>query len=160
MKGFKSIISFTLALIFVGSISISCTNVQAMGTKSVSLAATQAKTGTNIVAYAKNFIGIPYKTGGDTKSGFDCSGFTKYIYNHFNIALPHSAKDQTSKGTVVSKSNLRTGDLVFFDNGTNINHVGMYVGDGKFIHSPKPGSSIRIAELKYMPNYNTARRIL
>ena len=59
---------------------------------------------------------------------------------------------------MVSKANLRIGDLVFF--GDAISHVGMYVGDGKFIHSPKPGSSIKIAELKYMPDYNTARRIV
>jgi len=165
MKNLKCITSFALALVFAGSISISSTNVQAneliFGTKSVELAANKTNlTGANIVAYAKKFIGTPYKAGGTSTAGFDCSGFTMHVYNHFNITLPHSANDQTSKGTKVSKDNLRTGDLVFFGNGSRISHVGVYVGDGKFIHSPKPGSSIQIAELKYMPNYSTARRIV
>ena len=165
MTNNKRIISFSLALFFAGSISISSINVQAKEivskTKIVSLATKQSKlTGTSVVAYAKQFVGTPYKSGGTTTAGFDCSGFTKYVYSHFNITLPHSAKNQTSKGTVVSKANLRTGDLVFFGTGIRISHVGMYVGDGKIIHSPKPGSSIKIAELKYMPNYNTARRIV
>jgi len=80
-----------------------------------------------------------------------------YVYNRFNIKLPRVAKNQTSKGTVVKKSALKTGDLIFF--GKPISHVGIYVGNGKFIHSPKPGSKIKILELKYMPGYNTARRI-
>ncbi|HEY8892099.1 MAG TPA: C40 family peptidase [Clostridium sp.] len=148
MKIFKKITSFALALFVAGSLSISNINVQA---KSISIS------GTTLVTYAKQFIGTPYKSGGTTSAGFDCSGFTMYIFNHFNIKLPRIAKDQTSKGTAVSKSNLRTGDLVFF--GSPINHVGMYVGDGKLIHSPKPGSAVKIIELKYMPGYNTARRI-
>ena len=162
MKKVKRVTSFTLALLVAGSISISGVNVQGnnliFGTN-VASAATQNKlTGATIVASAKKLTGIPYKRGGTTKAGFDCSGFTKYVYSQFNITLPRTARDQTSKGTVVSKANLRVGDLVFF--GSRISHVGMYVGNGKFIHSPKPGSSIKIAELKYMPNYNTARRII
>lgn len=153
MKKHRSITSFALALLVAVSISISSTNVQA-----VELTANQnTLTGTNIVYYAKQFIGTPYKRGGTTTSGFDCSGFTMYVYNHFDIKLPHSAKEQTAKGTVVSKSNLQVGDLVFF--GKSIYHVGVYIGNGNIIHSPKPGSSVKIVELKYMPDYNTARRI-
>ena len=163
MKKVKSITSFALTLIVAGSICISSTNVQAKDTilkaKTVAVATKQTNlTGASIVAYANKFIGTPYKRGGTTTAGFDCSGFTKYVYSHFNINLPRIAKDQTSKGIVVSKANLRIGDLVFF--GKTIYHVGVYVGNGKMIHSPKPGSSIRTVELKYMPNYNTARRIV
>jgi cell wall-associated NlpC family hydrolase len=165
MKKVKQITSFALALLVAGAISISSTNVQAKEinsvAKSVEFAAEENKltpTGTNIVDYAKQLIGTPYKSNGTTKSGFDCSGFTMYVYNHFNIKLPHSAKDQTAKGTVVSKDGLQIGDLVFF--GKSISHVGIYVGNGKFIHSPKPGAKVKIEELKYMPNYNTARRIV
>ncbi len=163
MKNAKRVTSFVLALLVASSISISSVNVQAkqtvLETNIVASAAKQTKlTGATLVAYAKQLTGTPYKRGGTTKSGFDCSGFTMHVYNHFKITLPRTAESQTSKGTVVSKSNLRIGDLVFF--GSTISHVGIYVGDGQFIHSPKPGSSVKIMELKYMPNYNTARRIL
>ena len=153
MKKVKSITSFALALFVAMSISISSINVQA----DELTAKTNLLTGTNIVSYAKQFIGTPYRSGGTTTAGFDCSGFTMYVYNHFDVKLPRQADDQTQKGTVVSKTNLQEGDLVFF--GKSIYHVGVYVGDGKIIHSPKPGSSVKIVELRYMPNYNTARRI-
>ena len=163
MKQVKSITSFAVALLVAGSISISSTSVQASEinskTKGVELATSQNKlSGANIVEYAKQFIGTPYQSGGTTTSGFDCSGFTMYVYNHFNIKLSHNAKAQTAKGIVVSKDALQIGDLVFF--GRSISHVGIYVGGGKFIHSPKPGSKVKIAELGYMPDYNTARRIV
>lgn len=150
MKIVKRITSFLLALLLASSMSISSMSVQAIGNKNELTAA-------NVVEYAKLFIGTPYRSGGTSTAGFDCSGFTMYVYNHFNIKLPHSAKGQTAKGTKVSKSNLQVGDLVFF--GKSIYHVGMYVGNGKIIHSPKPGGKVNIVELKYMPDYNTARRI-
>ena len=163
MNKFKKITLFVLALFVAGAISISNTNVEAKVIKPtpkiVKLIAKKPKlTGTALVAYAKRFIGTPYRRGGTTTRGFDCSGFTMYIYNHFNIKLPHNAKNQTAKGIKVSKQNLRVGDLVFF--GKSISHVGIYVGSGKFIHSPKPGSKIKIMELKYMPGYTTARRLV
>ncbi|MFT5874522.1 MAG: cell wall-associated NlpC family hydrolase [Clostridium sp.] len=149
METVKRFTSLALALSVAVSINISSINVQAKESKI---------SGANIVTNAKKYIGTPYKRGGTTKAGFDCSGFTKYVYSNFDITLPRIAKDQTSKGTVVKKSDLQAGDLVFF--GKPIYHVGIYVGYGKFIHSPKPGSKVKILLLKYMPNYNTARRIV
>lgn len=161
MKKVKRVTSFALALLVASSISISGVKVQDNKVifGSVAYAATQTKpTGATIAEYAKKLTGIPYKRGGTTTAGFDCSGFTKYVYSHFSITLPRTASSQTSKGIKVSKANLRTGDLVFF--GSVISHVGIYVGNGKFIHSPKPGSSVKTLEMKYMPNFNTARRLV
>ena len=159
MKKVKNITSFALALLLAGSICITSTPAQAKALiYTTKLAASKTQlTGTNIVNYAKKFIGIPYKYGGYTTFGFDCSGFTMYVFKNFKVTLPRIAASQTSKGTAVSKSALKTGDLVFF--GKPAYHVGIYVGSGKFIHSPKTGSSIKIIDLKYMPNYSTARRI-
>lgn len=162
MEKANRITSFALALLVAGGINISSLSVQAseikLPTKIIAFSSEEDNlTGANIVAYAKEFIGTPYRSGGTTTAGFDCSGFTKYVFSHFNVELPRIAKDQTSEGTVVRKSDLQAGDLIFF--GSSIYHVGIYIGDGKFIHSPKPGSSVRIEKLKYMPGYNTARRI-
>lgn len=162
MNKVKNITTFALALLLAGSISITSKPAQAKAliytTEITQLSASKNKlTGTNIVNYAENFIGIPYKYGGTNTDGFDCSGFTMYVYNEFDVNLPRIASDQTVKGTVVSKSALKKGDLVFF--GKPVYHVGIYVGSGNFIHSPKSGSSINITNLKYMPDYNTARRI-
>ena len=151
MKTVKRITSFVITLLLASTMCFNGISVQA---KVIS----NELTASNVVNYAKQFIGTPYKSGGTTTAGFDCSGFTMYVYNHFNVKLPHSANNQTVKGSVVSKSDLQIGDLVFF--GKSINHVGIYVGNGSFIHSPKPGAKVKLEQLKYMPNYNTARRIV
>ena len=151
MKTVKRITSFVITLLLASTMCFNGISVQA---KVIS----NELTASNVVNYAKQFIGTPYKSGGTTTAGFDCSGFTMYVYNHFNVKLPHSANNQTVKGSVVSKSDLQIGDLVFF--GKSINHVGIYVGNGSFLHSPKPGAKVKLEQLKYMPNYNTARRIV
>lgn len=81
-------------------------------------------------------IGVAYKTGGTSTAGFDCSGFTKYVFKNVGLTLPRTSKAQYSVGTAVSKSNLRSGDLVFFNTlGNGVSHVGIYVGNGKFAQS-------------------------
>ncbi|MCX8131746.1 MAG: SH3 domain-containing protein [Clostridia bacterium] len=124
-------------------------------------------TGQEIVAYAKKFIGTKYVYGGDSpKEGFDCSGFVKYVFAHFDIKLERTSADQATQGKKVKKANLRIGDLVFFDtNGgrSNINHVGIYIGDGKFIHASSPRYDVTITELSddyYARSYMTSRRII
>ena len=101
-----------------------------------------------VITYAKQFIGTPYRYGGSSPSGFDCSGFTSYVYKHFGVNLSHSSRAQYSQVTKVSRSELQAGDLVFFTNGgTSIGHVGIYVGGGQFIHSPSAGRSVCIESM-------------
>lgn len=107
-------------------------------------AASTSSTRQQIVDYAATLLGSPYVYGGTSPKGFDCSGFTQYVYAHFNISLPHSSSSQyKSSVTKISRSELQPGDLVFFSNGgSGVGHVGIYVGNNSFIHSPRPGKSV------------------
>lgn len=120
-----------------------------------------------VLKYARSALGIPYVFGGTTRSGFDCSGFTAYVYSKVGKRLPHSAAAQSAYGSYVSRSNLRAGDLVFFDtNGghNNITHVGIYMGGGKFIDAsssrPRAVTIDSLNSSYYSSRYMTARRIL
>jgi cell wall-associated NlpC family hydrolase len=109
-----------------------------------------------IVAYAKHFIGVRYRYGGTSPAtGFDCSGFTRFVYAHFGIALPHYSGAQFALGQRVS--HLRPGDLVFFD---GLGHVGLYVGGGRFIHAPHTGARVSIDTLAHHGRYDGARRLV
>ncbi|MDF2616554.1 MAG: peptidoglycan endopeptidase, partial [Sedimentibacter sp.] len=106
--------------------------------------------GNSVVDYAKLFIGTPYVAGGSSPSGFDCSGFVKYVMANFGVDMPRTSTDQYSIGVRVEKSELMPGDLVFFKYSSTsyrLNHVGIYVGDGNFIHSPIPGQTVKIDTL-------------
>lgn len=122
-----------------------------------------------IVLYSRGFLGTRYVYGGSTPSGFDCSGFTSYVYKNFGIDLNRASVDQAKQGVYTARNKLQPGDLVFFDtNGGSkkvVNHVGMYVGDGKFIHasSSTSGKVVKISSLNedfYNKSYVTGRRIL
>lgn len=112
--------------------------------------------GSDVVEYAVKFLGVPYVYGGSTPSGFDCSGFTAYVYSHFGVSLNRRARDQAYQGTPVSFNQLQPGDLVFF--GTPAYHVGIYVGNGMYIHAPQTGDVVKISTLKYM-SISGARRV-
>ena len=115
-----------------------------------------------VVDYAKLFIGTPYVYGGSTPSGFDCSGFVKYVYSQFGVNLSRTSYTQVQEGTYVPREELQSGDLVFFGTSGNVHHVGIYVADGTFIHSPRPGKSVCIDTLNsgyYNDHYYTARRV-
>ncbi|MCX7884581.1 MAG: NlpC/P60 family protein [Caloramator sp.] len=109
-----------------------------------------------VVAYAMKFLGVRYVWGGETPDGFDCSGFTKYVFAHFGKNLYRVSRDQATQGIPVSRDELRPGDLVFF--GNPIHHVGIYVGDNCFIHAPRTGDVIKISPLT-RSDFNRARRI-
>ena len=122
--------------------------------------------GQQIVAYAKQFIGTPYVYGGNGPNSFDCSGFTKYVYAHFGYTLNRTATDQLANGTAVSKSQLQPGDLVFFNSGYTskpVSHVGIYIGNGQFIHASTNKYQVQIDTLSsgyYSRVYVYGRHVL
>ncbi|MBU3188499.1 C40 family peptidase [Clostridium bowmanii] len=112
----------------------------------------------SIVAYASNFLGTPYAWGGNGPSNFDCSGFVKYVYAHFGVSIGRSTSDQINDGSYVSRENLQPGDLIFFGSSSDPHHVGMYVGNNSYIHSPSTGDVVKISALT-RNDYIGARRV-
>ncbi len=110
-------------------------------------------------AIAARYLGVPYRWGGASLAGFDCSGFVMYVYAQLGITLPHYTVAQYSLGAPVSRDELQPGDLVFFD---GLGHVGIYIGGGQFIHSPHTGDVVKVSSLSeswYASTYVGARRI-
>lgn len=101
-----------------------------------------------IVSYAESFIGTPYVWGGTTPAGFDCSGFTQYVYAHEGIQIGRVTTQQEITGTQISVSQAQPGDLLFWGPKGATYHVGIYVGDGKFIAAPEPGMSVSIQSMQ------------
>ena len=127
--------------------------------KTVTESTSTSQSGNSVVSYAKQFLGCKYVYGGTTPSGFDCSGFTQYVYKHFGINLNRTAAAQYSNGQSVTS--LQTGDLVMFGK-SGINHVGIYIGGNTFIHSANPSQGVRTDSMStgyYKTNYVGARRI-
>ena len=112
------------------------------------------------VAIARRFIGVPYRYGGFSPgTGFDCSGFVRFVYGHFGISLAHSSFSDMWRGRHVGRWAMKPGDLVFFDGG---GHVGIYVGHGRFIHAPHSGTVVRIQTMAgwYGSRFDAARRVV
>ena len=111
------------------------------------------------VGIAMRYLGVPYKWGGASPStGFDCSGFTMYVYAQLGVSLPHYTGDQWQMGSAVARSDLQPGDLVFFD---GLGHEGMYIGGNQFIHAPHTGDVVKISSISgwYADTYMGARRL-
>ena len=104
------------------------------------------------------YLGVPYRWGGASPSGFDCSGFTMYVYAQVGISLPHYTGSQWGMGTPVSRDQLQAGDLVFFN---GLGHVGIYVGGGNFIHAPHTGDVVKISSMSgwYSSTFMGGRRL-
>jgi cell wall-associated NlpC family hydrolase len=116
--------------------------------------------------YAQSLLGVPYRYGGSSPdSGFDCSGFVSHVFRQtLNIDLPHSSLDISRHGLTIERNELLPGDLVFFNTlRRKFSHVGIYLGDNHFIHSPSRGETVRIEDMSiyyWQKKYNGARRIL
>lgn len=118
-----------------------------------------------LVVSAMGFLGVPYKRGGSSlETGFDCSGFVRAMYQQtIGLMLPRTADQQAAATQEIDQSELKPGDLVFFNTLRRaFSHVGIYVGDNKFIHSPKPGALVRVEDMRvgyWRARFNGARRV-
>lgn len=123
--------------------------------------AAEGQSKTKLEETINKLIGISYKWGGETVKGFDCSGLTMYVYKQFGNTLPHWSKGQSTLGVKVAKVDLRAGDLVSFNtNGSGISHVGIYLGDGEFVHASNKGVNIsKLSDTYYARRYVTSVRI-
>lgn len=118
---------------------------------------------TAVLDYAAKFLGVPYVYGGSTPSGFDCSGFTSYVYKNTVCSIERVAQAQFDTTTRVSRDELLPGDLVFFGSSAySISHVGIYVGDGQFIHAPHTGDVVKYDSLSgsYATRFQGGGRVI
>jgi len=119
-----------------------------------------------LVMNAMGFLGVPYRYGGNSaETGFDCSGFVRAVYEQsLGKILPRRADEQAAATRVIDRHELKPGDLVFFNTMRRaFSHVGIYVGDGKFIHSPRKGSEVRVEDMRvayWHSRFNGARRVI
>ena len=118
-----------------------------------------------LVVSAIGFLGVPYRRGGNTvETGFDCSGFVRAMYNQtVGLVLPRRAEEQARATEPVARADMKPGDLVFFNTMRRaFSHVGIYIGEGKFIHSPRTGAEVRVEDMSgsyWQRRFNGARRV-
>lgn len=121
-----------------------------------------SKSEEGVIGVAKSLLGTRYVWGGTSRGGFDCSGFVGYVMRAAGVNLPRTAREQATRGSYVSRSDLRAGDLIFFNTRGGISHVGIFIGEGNFIHASSGGGKVRIDPLSkdyYSKRYVTARRV-
>jgi len=110
-----------------------------------------------VVRLALHQLGIPYVWGGTSRSGFDCSGLVRYVYQRVGVNLPHYTVSQFHRGTWVPRHALEPGDLVFFH---DLGHVGLYVGKGRVVHAPHTGTRVQVSSISWIGGYYGARRLI
>lgn len=137
-----------------------------VGERVLERASNVANRASELVVTAMGFLGVPYRRGGNTfETGFDCSGFVKAMFEQtVGMVLPRRANEQAAATQKIDRRDLQPGDLVFFNTmRAAFSHVGIYVGDNKFIHSPKPGAQVRVEDmgiLYWASRFDGARRVL
>lgn len=119
--------------------------------------------GQEIATYAQQFVGYPYVYGGSSPSGFDCSGFMQYVFAQFGYSINRTATAQLANGTYVEYNDMRPGDIIYFGYGSTASHVGMYIGNGQFVHAQNSSTGVVITSLSeswYANRYLCAHRIV
>lgn len=109
--------------------------------------ASDSPPGERAAAIAVTQIGVPYRYGGSDTRGFDCSGLVHYAYRRSGMTIPRTTADLWRHATPVPRAELRTGDILFFDIDGKVSHVGLYLGDGRFVHAPSSGKAVAVANL-------------
>lgn len=167
--GSSNLLNILLALLLgkvLGTSNTSTTDIPsalgaAMSPKTVESNSTK---GTEIIKNAQKYMGVPYVWGGDTPTGWDCSGYTQYVMKESGITIPRTAAEQYATGNAINKNDLKIGDLVFFTTyKAGASHVGFYMGDGKFIHASSVAKQVTINSLSedyYTQHYIGARRYI
>ena len=151
---------------YTGSDAVSTASVAAVSTNASGSTTSASGTRQQIIDYAATLLGCKYVYGGTTPSGFDCSGYVKYVFSHFGVKLSRTSASQYSNSVRISKSELNVGDLVFFTQtrgSSKVGHVGIYVGGGQFIHAASPGKGVRYDSLSdsyYSSHYIGSGRVL
>jgi len=137
---------------------------KALSEEALVAASSQALVMQGVVARALDYIGVPYRFGGSSPRGFDCSGLVNYVFREtLGVTLPRTSRQLATVGVRVAREELRPGDLVFFNTrGAPNSHVGIYLGDGRFVHAPRARSLVRIDRLEdpgYRGRFEGARRL-
>jgi cell wall-associated NlpC family hydrolase len=118
----------------------------------------QDSRGRRVVTIALRYLGTPYRWAGASPAGFDCSGFVMYVYSKVGVSLPHNSTQLWGRGSRITRNALQPGDVVFFN---GLSHVGIFIGNGRFVHSPHSGDVVKISHLTerwYRSTYDGARR--
>jgi peptidoglycan DL-endopeptidase CwlO len=147
-----------LLLVLAAAALLALAPGRASAAPTASHGAARRELGLRAVKLARHMLGVPYRWGGTSpSSGFDCSGFVRFVYGRLGISLPHSSYADFGLGRGVARRWLRPGDLVFFH---GLGHVGIYTGHGKFIHAPHSGTRVSYSTLaEYGSAYDGARRL-
>lgn len=139
--------------------------LSSMMSSTTAVASNVANRAGDLVMNALGLIGVRYRFGGNSpETGLDCSGFVRYVFNDtFGFLLPRRAEEMSRVGTTIDTTELRPGDLVFFNTmRRTFSHVGIYIGDNKFVHAPSSGGKIRVDDMRqsyWVARYNGARRV-